>query len=107
MQLHIIICIKVQLLWQQINIYRYYKKFNIPDMQRCQLPLEQKALSIGHANNTLIITVCYNIVLVYYLTVLFVQYKKPAIIIELEKTLKEVYSKAKASKDGDVDCSPS
>ena len=35
----------------------------------------------------------------------YVQYEKPSIIIELEKTLKEVYSKAKASKDGDVDCS--
>ena len=39
--------------------------------------------------------------------VFYVQYKKPPIIIELEKTLKEVYSKAKATKDGDVDCSPS
>ena len=29
-------------------------------MEHCQLPLDQKALSIGHANNTLIITVCYD-----------------------------------------------
>ena len=29
-------------------------------MERCQLPLDQKALSIGQANNTLIITVCYD-----------------------------------------------
>ena len=33
-------------------------------MERCQLPLEQKALSIGHANNTLIVTVCYNIIII-------------------------------------------
>ena len=51
-------------------------------------------------------------VMIMYLYMLFdhvfyVQYKKPPIIIELEKTLKEVYSKAKATKDGDVDCSPS
>ena len=39
--------------------------------------------------------------------VFHVQYKKPPIIIELEKTLKEVYCKAKASKDWDIDCSPS
>ena len=77
-------------------------------MGRCQLPLEQRSLSIGHANNTLIITVCCNIVPVCLLTVCcIIQYKKPPIIIELEKTLKEVYSKAKATKDGDVDCSPS
>ena len=77
-------------------------------MERCQLPLDQKALSIGHANNTLIITVCYDNVPIYAIwSCVYVQYKKPPIIIELEKTLKEVYSKAKATKDGDVDCSPS
>ena len=78
-------------------------------MERCQLPLDQKALSIGHANNTLIITVCCDNVPIYMLFdhVFYVQYKKPPIIIELEKTLKEVYSNAKATKDGDVDCSPS
>ena len=78
-------------------------------MERCRLPLDQKALSIGHANNTLIITVCCNIIPVCCLLTVYctVQYKKPPIIIELEKTPKEVYSKAKATKDGDVDCSPS
>ena len=77
-------------------------------MERCQLLLDQKALSIGHANNTLIITVCYdNVPIMLFHHVFYVQYKKPPIIIELDKTLKEVYSKAKASKDGDVDCSPS
>ncbi|XP_065920522.1 protein DPCD-like [Dysidea avara] len=69
---------------------KYYKKFTIPDMQRCQLPLERKSLSIAHASNTLIIT-----------------YKKPSVILQLESTLNEAYSKARASKDGDVDCTPS
>ena len=45
-----------------------------------------------------------HIVSVYYLSVLCVQYKKPPVILELERMLKEVYSKA---KDGDVDCVPS
>lgn len=36
---------------------RYYKKFSIPDLKRCQLPLESTALSFTHANNTLIISV--------------------------------------------------
>ena len=36
---------------------RYFKRFNIPDMERAKLKLEQSAISIAHANNTLIITV--------------------------------------------------
>ncbi|CAM4488257.1 unnamed protein product [Leuciscus chuanchicus] len=36
---------------------KYYKKFSIPDLDRCQLPLESAALSFTHANNTLIISV--------------------------------------------------
>ncbi|KAF5909290.1 protein DPCD, partial [Clarias magur] len=35
---------------------KYYKKFNIPDLDRCQLPLESSALSFSHGNNTLIIS---------------------------------------------------
>ncbi|XP_018606342.1 protein DPCD isoform X2 [Scleropages formosus] len=35
---------------------KYYKKFSIPDMDRCQLPLESSALTFTHANNTLIIS---------------------------------------------------
>lgn len=37
--------------------FRYFKKFNIPDMERAELKLEQSAISIAHANNTLIISV--------------------------------------------------
>ncbi|XP_042192806.1 protein DPCD [Callorhinchus milii] len=36
---------------------KYYKSFDIADMDRCQLPLESSALSFTHANNTLIISV--------------------------------------------------
>ncbi|XP_053407479.1 protein DPCD-like isoform X2 [Mercenaria mercenaria] len=69
---------------------KYYKKFRIPDMERCNLPLEQSKLSVAHANNTLIVS-----------------YKKPSTILEMEKTLQSEFSKLKANKDGDVDCTPS
>lgn len=36
---------------------RYYKKFSVVDLDRCQLPLDSSALSFTHANNTLIISV--------------------------------------------------
>lgn len=36
---------------------RYYKKFNIVDLDRSQLPLDSSALSFTHAHNTLIISV--------------------------------------------------
>ncbi len=35
---------------------RFYKKFQVADMDRYNLPLEEKALSMAHANNTLIIS---------------------------------------------------
>ena len=37
--------------------FRYYKKFRIPDLERCNIPLDQSSLSYAHANNTLIVTV--------------------------------------------------
>ena len=56
--------------------YRYYEKFRIPDMERCQLPLEQKALSVTHANNTLIISVsCTNKFMMYFNFVVFMDNK--------------------------------
>ncbi|KAH3705294.1 protein DPCD-like [Dreissena polymorpha] len=69
---------------------KYYKKFRIPDMERCNLPLQQASISVAHANNTLIVS-----------------YKKPPPILDMEKALQEEFKKMKASKDGDVDCRPS
>ncbi|XP_029466078.1 protein DPCD isoform X2 [Rhinatrema bivittatum] len=66
---------------------KYYKKFSIPDMDRCQLPLDKSALSFTHANNTLIIT-----------------YQKPKEILEVEEELQKELKKMNASKDGDVEC---
>ncbi|XP_041065810.1 protein DPCD isoform X1 [Carcharodon carcharias] len=66
---------------------KYYKKFNIPDMDRCSLPLDSSALSFTHANNTLIIT-----------------YKKPTEILQLEQEVLQELKKVKVAEDGDVDC---
>lgn len=35
------------------------------------------------------------------------QYKKPKVIVEMEKQIKSELKKLKAAKDGDVDCTPS
>ncbi|XP_005089488.1 protein DPCD isoform X2 [Aplysia californica] len=69
---------------------KYYKKFGIPDLDRCSLPLEQAAVEVAHANNTLIIS-----------------YKKPGTVLDFEKKMMMEIKKLKASKDGDVDCTPS
>ncbi|KAL3996021.1 R-spondin 2 [Sarotherodon galilaeus] len=66
---------------------KYYKKFNIPDLDRSQLPLDNSALSFTHANNTLIVS-----------------YKKPKEILTLEQELLKELKKLKGSADGDVDC---
>ncbi|KAG7492862.1 hypothetical protein MATL_G00018650 [Megalops atlanticus] len=66
---------------------KYYKKFSIPDLDRCQLPLESSALTFSHANNTLIIS-----------------YQKPKQILTLEQDLLRELKKMKGSGDGDVDC---
>ncbi|XP_022097728.1 protein DPCD-like [Acanthaster planci] len=69
---------------------KYYKKFSIPDMDRAGLMLDQSALTLAHANNTLIIT-----------------YKKPQEILKMERLVQQEIQKIKASKDGDVECNPS
>ncbi|XP_067858082.1 protein DPCD [Heptranchias perlo] len=66
---------------------KYYKKFNIPDMDRCRLPLDSSALSFTHANNTLIIT-----------------YQKPTEILQLEQEVLRELKKMKVAEDGDVEC---
>ncbi|KAI6658476.1 Protein DPCD-like isoform X2 [Oopsacas minuta] len=69
---------------------KYFKKINIPDMDRCELPFDSKALSFDHANNTLIIS-----------------YKKPLAILDLEKKVFKEISNLKANEDGQVDCAQS
>uniref|UniRef100_A0A0B6ZF72 Protein DPCD n=2 Tax=Arion vulgaris TaxID=1028688 RepID=A0A0B6ZF72_9EUPU len=69
---------------------KYYKKFSIPDLERCALKLEEDKLELAHANNTLIIS-----------------YKKPQSILEMEKTFEQEIKKMKANEDGEMDCTPS
>ncbi|XP_063070892.1 protein DPCD [Engraulis encrasicolus] len=66
---------------------KYYKKFTIPDLDRCQLPLDNSAISFTHANNTLIIS-----------------YKKPKEIVSLEQELMRELKKLKGTNEGDIDC---
>ncbi|XP_078358798.1 protein DPCD-like [Oculina patagonica] len=69
---------------------KYFKRFQITDMERAKLSLEQSAISVAHANNTLIIT-----------------YHKPPLILEQEKLVRQELVKVKSSRDGDVECTPS
>ncbi|KAM3623641.1 uncharacterized protein V6R79_013678 [Siganus canaliculatus] len=66
---------------------KYYKKFNIVDLDRSQLPLDNSALSFTHTNNTLIVS-----------------YKKPKDILSLEEELLKELKKLKGTGGGDVDC---
>ncbi|KAM4636559.1 protein DPCD [Discoglossus pictus] len=66
---------------------KYYKKFSIPDLDRCELDLNDNALSFAHANNTLIVT-----------------YQKPKEILTIEEELQRELKSMKASSDGDVEC---
>ncbi|CAG03352.1 unnamed protein product [Tetraodon nigroviridis] len=66
---------------------KYYKKFAIDDLDRCQLPLDCSALSFTHANNTLIVS-----------------YKKPKEILILEQELLKELKKIKGPCEGDADC---
>ncbi|CAF0744861.1 unnamed protein product [Brachionus calyciflorus] len=69
---------------------KYYKKFQIPDLERIEMGLNPKNMSFSHANNTLIIT-----------------YTKPTEFLSMEKIITSELSKTKASKEGDVECNPS
>eukprot|EP00735_Rhodelphis_limneticus_P006233 TRINITY_DN18611_c0_g1::TRINITY_DN18611_c0_g1_i1::g.1196::m.1196 TRINITY_DN18611_c0_g1::TRINITY_DN18611_c0_g1_i1::g.1196 ORF type:complete len:196 (-),score=21.79,sp/A5D8N2/DPCD_XENLA/50.79/8e-65,DPCD/PF14913.1/4.4e-69,HtaA/PF04213.8/2.3e+02,HtaA/PF04213.8/1.9 TRINITY_DN18611_c0_g1_i1:670-1257(-) len=66
---------------------KYYKRFEIPDLDRLNLPLEESRIVWKHENNTLII-----------------RYRKPNEVLQAEKMQKEERSKMKAEKDGDVEC---
>ncbi|XP_053548460.1 protein DPCD [Bombina bombina] len=66
---------------------KYYKKFSIPDLDRCQLDLNDSALSFAHANNTLIIT-----------------YQKPKEILSVEEELQQELRSLQTTADGDVEC---
>uniref|UniRef100_A0A3P9K415 Protein DPCD n=1 Tax=Oryzias latipes TaxID=8090 RepID=A0A3P9K415_ORYLA len=63
---------------------KYFKKFCIPDLDRCGLPLESAALSFTHANNTLIVS-----------------YKKPKEILTGEQELLKELKELRGTTEGD------
>ncbi|XP_074643042.1 protein DPCD-like isoform X2 [Tubulanus polymorphus] len=69
---------------------KYYKKIEVPDLRRLNIPLHQQHISVAHANNTLIIT-----------------YEKPKELLAFEAEVLEELKKLKTMKDGDVDCKQS
>ena len=69
---------------------KYFKRISIEDLDRMRLPIEEKALSWTHENNTLVI-----------------QYRKPAEVLQREQQAKQERLTAPdepAKPDGDVDC---
>ncbi|KAF5395327.1 hypothetical protein PHET_12389 [Paragonimus heterotremus] len=69
---------------------KYYKKFDIPDMKRLNLPLSQDAITLNHANNTLLIS-----------------YTKPDEFLQYEKQLKLYLSTVKSIDEKEGDCKTS
>nr|CAB3265675.1 protein DPCD [Phallusia mammillata] len=69
---------------------KYFKKINIPDMERRELKLDSEDMNIAHANNTLII-----------------QYQKPKCILDDQVLLLAEFKKLKTGKDGDMECNQS
>ncbi len=69
--------------------YRYFKRFSIADLDRLNLPLEEKNLSYTHANNTLIITVRIQLFYFSILNLFLFSIKNPNLFL----TLKNKYMK--------------
>ncbi|XP_011298841.1 protein DPCD [Fopius arisanus] len=66
---------------------KYFKKLNIPDLERIALKPEQERISFTHQFNTLVIT-----------------YQKPPALLDMEKKILSEVMSLKASKEGDVQC---
>ena len=66
---------------------RYYKRFNIPELDMISAPLENGALTWHYANNTLVVS-----------------YQKPREIVEVDLKDKQDRKKMTVQKDGDVNC---
>lgn len=66
---------------------KYFKKLNVPELDRLNLPIEQANISSIHQFNTLII-----------------MYKKPQMLLDMEKEWYQELSKVKPIKDIPSDC---
>eukprot|EP00800_Vazella_pourtalesii_P001979 TRINITY_DN11842_c1_g1_i1.p1 TRINITY_DN11842_c1_g1~~TRINITY_DN11842_c1_g1_i1.p1 ORF type:complete len:207 (+),score=44.93 TRINITY_DN11842_c1_g1_i1:81-701(+) len=86
---YVVSCENDEILVRTVN-KKYFKRISIGDLERCDVSLDPNALSFDHANNTLIVS-----------------YKKPPVILALEKKVWEEISSLKANEDGQVDCAQS
>ncbi|XP_012267966.2 protein DPCD [Athalia rosae] len=66
---------------------KYFKKLSIPDLERAGLKPEADRITFTHQFNTLIIT-----------------YKKPPLLIDLEKKVLQEVLQLKTRKEGEVQC---
>ncbi|KAJ8957934.1 hypothetical protein NQ318_001931 [Aromia moschata] len=69
---------------------KYYKKLDIPDLDRLNLLPEQENITFSHRFNTLIIT-----------------YKKPKELINFEKAVLEELKSVQPKNSQEMDCKPS
>lgn len=65
---------------------KYFKRFEIPEMDRLKLPLKEGALTWHHGNNTLVIS-----------------YAKPVVVMQAEEREYEETRRIRP-QEGDVDC---
>ncbi|KAA3675820.1 protein DPCD [Paragonimus westermani] len=86
---------------------KYYKKFDIPDMKRLNLPLSQDAITLNHANNTLLISVSPLVYGNHNWCDLFLQYTKPDEFLQYEKQLKLHLSTVKSIDEKESECKTS
>mmetsp|Transcript_6967 Transcript_6967/g.13433 ORF Transcript_6967/g.13433 Transcript_6967/m.13433 type:complete len:139 (+) Transcript_6967:3-419(+) len=66
---------------------KYFKRLDVPDLNRLGLKVEAAGLSFAHANRTLVVSL-----------------KKPQRILELEAEARADRKSMKVSKEGDTDC---
>ena len=65
---------------------KYFKRFDIPEMDRLKLPLSDNSLTWHHSNNTLVVS-----------------YAKPSLVMQAEAKEYEETRKIRP-QEGDVDC---
>jgi len=72
------------------NNKKYFKRIDVPDLQRIGCPLEEASLTVAHANNTLLLV-----------------YKKPRALLDVETIMAQKRSTSTSGKEGDADCKQS
>lgn len=80
---------KLQIVVRTTN-KKFFKRIDVPDLQRIGCGLEEGALSVAHANNTLLLV-----------------YKKPRALIDVETVLAQKRMASKSGKEGEADCKQS